>query len=48
MTFSQNSEIRALKSGIPQMCSIVKFMPWMHSLGPPKVSVTIQGLLADI
>ena len=36
MKLIQNSEIRVVKSGIPQMSSTVDIMSWIHSLGPPK------------
>ena len=36
MKLIQNSEIRVLKSAIPQKSSTVDNMSWIHSLGPPK------------
>ena len=41
MKLIQNSETRVFKSGIPQKSSIVNFMSWIHSLGPPRESVAI-------
>ena len=36
MKLIRNSEIRVLKSAIPQKSSTVDIMSWIHSLGPPK------------
>ena len=36
MKLIQNSEVRVLKSAIPQKSSTVDIMSWIHSVGPPK------------
>ena len=46
MKLIQNSETRVFKSRIPQKSSIVNFMSWIHSLGPPKrISSNIDPIL---
>ena len=41
MKLIQDSEIRVFKLGIPQKPFAVANISWIHSLGPPRVSVAI-------
>ena len=41
MKLIQNSEVRVLKSAIPQKSSTVDIMSWIHSVGPPREPVAI-------